>query len=144
MASIKDMTADELIGMAKTFREFIEQRAELLDDDMALTMPNAYPVWSGDSIDYKQGERVRYDGELYRVLTAHTSQPTWTPTDAPSLFALVLIVDEDEPSEWQQPDSTNAYMAGDIVIFEGVKYMSLIDDNVWSPADYPAGWQAVV
>lgn len=138
------MNSTEIISMAKTFRQFIEERAELLDDDMALTMPNAYPTWNGDGITYKQGDRVRYGGELYRVLQPHTSQPTWTPIDAPSLFALVLVVDEDEPSEWQQPDSTNPYMAGDIVLFNGAKYMSLIDNNVWSPAEYPAGWQAVV
>lgn len=137
------MNSTEIIEMAKTFRQFIEEHAELLDDDIALTVPNAYPTWSGDGVGYKTGERVRYDSELYRVLSAHTSQPAWTPTDAPSLFALVLVIDEDEPSEWQQPDSTNPYMAGDVVFFEGGKYMSLIDNNVWSPAAYPAGWQRV-
>ena len=34
-------------------------------------------------------------------------------------------------------------MIGDKVIFEGKKYESLIDDNVWSPEDYPAGWQEI-
>lgn len=138
------MKPQEIIEMAKTFRQFIEERAELLDDDIALTMPNAYPTWNGSGIDYKTGDRVRYDGDLYRVLQPHTSQPTWTPTDAPSLFALVLVIDDDEPSEWQQPDSTNPYMAGDVVLYNGIKYMSLIDGNVWSPAAYPSGWQAVV
>ena len=138
------MTPQEILTMAKTFRQFIEEHAELLDDEVALTVPNAYPTWSGDGVDYKAGERVRYDGELYRVLMAHTSQPAWTPTDAPSLFALVLVIDNEEPTEWQQPDSTNPYMAGDVVLFKGVKYMSLIDNNVWSPAEYPAGWQPVV
>lgn len=138
-----DMTADEIIKTAQTFREFIEQYAYLFDDEQALTVPNAYPAWSGNGVEYKKGSRVRYMGHLYKTLQAHTSQETWAPADAPSLFALVLIVDEDEPTEWQQPDSTNAYMAGDIVIYNGSKYMSLIDGNVWSPEAYPAGWQLV-
>lgn len=138
------MTSDELIETAKAFRAFIEERAYLLDDDMALTMPTAYPNWRGDGVAYKTGDRIRYDGDLYKVLQPHTSQETWTPTDAPSLFALVLAVDEDEPTEWQQPDSTNGYDAGDIVIYNGTKYMSLIDNNIWAPDAYPAGWQVVV
>lgn len=145
MSNVRTMSRDQIISMAKTFREFIELYAkDFVDDDIALTIPQAYPKWSGAGIAYKTGDRIRYDGELYKVLSDHVSQGTWTPADAPSLFAMVLVVDEDEPSEWRQPDSTNPYMAGDIVIFDGKQYMSLMDNNVWSPADYPAGWQAVV
>ncbi|WP_165055014.1 MULTISPECIES: carbohydrate-binding protein [unclassified Adlercreutzia] len=143
MTNIKDMTPEEIIAMARTFRQFIEEHAELLDDETALTVPTAFPEWT-DGSKYKIGDRVRYDGEFYKVLQEHTSQTDWTPADAPSLFALVLVVEEDEPTEWKQPDSTNAYMSGDIVLFNGVKYMSLINNNVWSPAAYPAGWQRVI
>jgi hypothetical protein len=31
----------------------------------------------------------------------------------------------------------------DYVIFENAIYKSLIDNNSWSPADYPAGWEIV-
>lgn len=34
-------------------------------------------------------------------------------------------------------------MKGDIVMFEGKKYESIIDNNVWSPTAYPAGWKEV-
>jgi hypothetical protein len=46
------------------------------------------------------------------------------------------------PPDWVQPGSTNGYMKGAQVTFNGVVYTSLIDNNVWSPADYPTGWQA--
>lgn len=35
-------------------------------------------------------------------------------------------------------------MTGDIVSYEGVLYISLIDNNVWSPVAYPAGWKEYV
>lgn len=57
--------------------------------------------------------------EIYKVLTAHTSQDTWTPPDAPSLFAKVLIPDSDTIPEWEQPDSTNPYSKGDKVTHNG-------------------------
>ena len=91
---------------------------------------------------------MRYENILYKVLQDHTSQETWTPSTASSLWSRILTSepnDEGEvtPLEWVQPDSTNAYMMGDRVIFEGHIYESLIDNNVWSPSAYPAGWSLV-
>ena len=58
---------------------------------------------------------------------------TWNPKDAPSLYAVVLIPDENIIPEWIQPDSTNPYMIGDKVTHNGVTYESLVDNNVWEP-----------
>ena len=44
--------------------------------------------------------------------------------------------------EWVQPTgSHDAYNTGDIVDYNGTLYRSLIDGNVWSPEDYPQGWE---
>ena len=59
------------------------------------------------------------------------------------MWALILIPDPEVIPDWVQPDSTNAYTKGDKVRFEGKVYESLIDNNVWSPAAYPAGWKEV-
>lgn len=112
-------------------------------DDVAEKIPEVFPAWDGNGKQYKTGDRVQYNGVLYKVLQDHTSQSTWTSTDAPSLFAKVLTSTTGEPQEWQQPDSTNAYKIGDRVIYNGKIYESLIDNNVWSPVDYPAGWKEV-
>ena len=46
--------------------------------------------------------------------------------------------------EWQQPlGAHDAYAAGAKVLFGGKAWESLIDNNVWSPAVYPAGWKEV-
>lgn len=114
-----------------------------ISDEVAEKIPEVFPAWDGSGKQYKTGDRVQYNGILYKVLQGHTSQSTWTPTDAPSLFAKVLTSTTGEPQEWQQPDSTNAYKIGDRVIYNGKVYESTIDNNVWSPADYPAGWKEV-
>lgn len=122
-------------------RDFVKLRG-LVSDEISLQVPNLYPAWKINE-NYEVGERVLYEDILYKVLQPHTSQETWTPIDAPSLFARVLIVDENVIPEWIQPDSTNAYMIGDKVMFDGEVYESTIDNNIWSPVDYPAGWQKV-
>ena len=113
-----------------------------LIDDVALLIPEVYPVWSGNGVEYKKDMRVTYNSVLYKVLQDHTSQETWTPTSAPSLFAKVLT-SEREILEWEQPSSTNPYMKGDKVKYNGKVYESVIDNNVWSPEAYPQGWKEV-
>ena len=114
-----------------------------IDDEMALTAVEVYPQWRAGGEEYKVGQRVQYNGTLYKVLTDHTSQEAWTPVDAPSLFAKVLIPNVNVIPEWEQPDSTNPYMNGDKVTYNGKTYVSTIDNNIWSPDAYPAGWQEI-
>lgn len=113
-----------------------------VNDDVALLIPEVYPVWSADSVEYKKDDRVTYNGVLYKVLTDHTSQASWTPTDAPSLFVKVLT-SENEILDWEQPSADNAYMKGDKVEYNGKVYESLIDNNVWAPDAYPLGWKEI-
>lgn len=126
---------------AYALRKLIEQAAASLSDEDALTGVELFPRWSENGISYAVGDRVLYNGTLFKCLQAHTSQATWTPTDAPSLWAKVLIPDPEVIPEWEQPDSTNPYMAGDKVTHNGKTWQSDIDNNVWEPGVY--GWSEV-
>ena len=123
----------------------VKQARQITDDKEALEVQCLYKQWDKQiGKDLQVGEYIQYEGQLYKVLQAHTVQEQWTPVDAPSLFAKVLVDPTGETIlEWQQPDSTNPYMKGDKVKYEGVVYESLIDNNVWSPTAYPAGWKIV-
>lgn len=128
---------DECEDMAALVGEI----AAVLTDEQAASFPSAFPEWEAEGT-YAAGDRVRVDGRLYKCLQGHDAQGDWSPTQAPSLWAAMLTDPEsDEVPEWAQPDSTNAYSVGDRVRFGGKVYVSTIDNNVWSPADYPAGWQ---
>ena len=118
--------------------------AETLSDAQALQVPMLFDEFDGNGVAYEVGKRIVYNGVLYKVIQAHTSQAEWTPIAAPSLFAKVIneTIDGSIP-EFEQPDSTNPYMKGDRVIFNGKVYESLIDNNVYSPSDYPAGWKEI-
>ena len=131
-----------LVELAQKLRPYIEKAALSLTDEDALEAVNLFPNWT-IGVVYKVDDRVRYEELLYKCLQAHTSQDAWTPTAAPSLWAKVLIPDENEIPEWEQPDSTNAYQIGDKVMFEGHIYESVIPNNIWSPSAYPAGWQLI-
>lgn len=119
--------------------------AETLSDAQALQVPMLFDEFDGNGVAYEVGKRVLYNDILYKVIQAHTSQAEWTPVAAPSLFAKVIneTIDGSIP-EFEQPDSTNPYMKGDRVLFNGKVYESLIDNNVYSPEAYPAGWKEII
>ena len=130
------MTRQEAIK----FVESLVKLREMATDEMSLQVPNLYPVWKSE-IEYKTGDRVLYNKVLYKVLQDHTSQETWTPVDAPSLFAEVLIPDENKIYEWKQPESTNLYMKDNKVIHNGKTWISDVDNNIWEPGVY--GWTEI-
>ena len=123
----------------------IKYARQIADDAEALNVKFLYKEFDkqiGRTLDV--GEYIQYNDKLYKVLQAHTVQEQWTPEAAPSLFAEVLVDPTGQTIlEWKQPDSTNPYMKGDKVKYEGVIYESLINNNVWSPAAYPAGWKQI-
>lgn len=113
----------------------------ITDDEIALQLQQYYDEWQV-GIEVSIGKYLQYEGVLYKVLTAHTTQEDWIPSQSPSLFAKLLTDPTgEEVLEWQQPDSTNPYMKGDKVMFNGVVYVSTVDNNVWSPDVY--GWEVV-
>ena len=136
----KELTyAEKLMSQQELAMSFL---ADNLTDEQAVQVPLIFEAWQV-GVDYKVGKKLVYEEVLYKVLQDHTSQETWTPKDAPSLFARVLVDDGGAVLDWVQPDSTNPYMKGDRVKFEGKIYESLIDSNVWSPTAYPAGWKEI-
>lgn len=129
-----------IVSEAKELRAQFVKLREMATDEMSLQVPNLYPNWKSDT-EYVVGERLLYNEVLYKVLQAHTSQSNWTPDVATSLFAKILIPDENVIPQWEQPDSTNPYMTGDKVMHKDDTWISSIDNNIWEPGVY--GWNAI-
>ena len=130
------MTKEQAIQL----RKLLEGQTESMSDEKILEYPDYVEKWKS-GVNYASGKRLAHNGAIYKVLQDHTSQDDWIPDAAPSLFAKVLIPDPDTIPEWEQPDSTNPYMAGDKVTHNNKTYVSDIDNNVWEPGVY--GWSEV-
>lgn len=141
-----------LLELAYKLRPIIEKAMESLDDQTALDAVSLFPNWGfekrntetgiAEPIKFEFGFRVRHNSILYKCITTHTAQQDWAPDLAPSLWAKVLIPDDEEIYHWVQPDSTNPYMTGDRVIHNEKTWISDIDNNVWEPGIY--GWSEVI
>lgn len=75
-----------------------------VDDNTALRMLEFYPVWAAGTA-YTVGYKVRYNGKLWRVLQAHTSQTGWEPENVASL--------------WEQINETHAGTLDDPIPYSG-------------------------
>ena len=127
------------IDKARALRPFIEKAAESLRDGDALDAVELFEAWQPGK-EYQAKKRLRYDGLLYKVVQAHTSQADWTPDLTPALFTEVA-----EPGTipvWKQPTGAqDAYSKGDKVHYPAAAdpvYVSDVDSNVWEPTVY--GW----
>ena len=126
---------------AMMYRKRIEQAAESLDDETALTTPELFIHWK-TGLSAELNERIFYQDKLYKVVQAHTTQEGWEPDKTPALFTEVA-----KPGEipvWKQPTGVqNAYMTGDKVYYPAkgdTVYTSTVDNNVWEPGVY--GWES--
>ena len=122
---------------ALQLRAMIEKASVSLPDEDALEAIELFPAWAVDT--------AYAADQLYRCVQAHTAQDGWEPPNVPALWTEVA-----KPGEipvWRQPTGAqDAYNKGDRVHYpdaDGPVYESTIDNNVWSPEAYPAGWEEV-
>ena len=126
---------------AREVRAAMDAAGAQLDDAAALDAMAIYPAWEIGAA-YATNDRIRYGANLYKCVQAHTSQSDWTPDAVPALWVKVSV--EEWPEFVQPTGAHDAYNTGDKVTYNGKRYVSLIDANVYSPDDYPAGWEEQV
>lgn len=129
----------DLVKQAQAIRAGMQALARTAPDAVLLAQPMAmYDEWSADSVAYTLNDIRQYNGLLYRCVQAHTSQATWTPEAAASLWTRIADPAQEWP-EWIQPTGAhNAYAKGAKVSHNGKHWISDVDANVWEPGVY--GW----
>lgn len=129
----------DLVEQAQAIRAGMQALARTAPDAVLLAQPMAmYDEWSAESVEYALDDIRQYNGLLYRCVQAHTSQATWTPEAAPSLWTRIADPAQEWP-EWIQPTGAhNAYAQGAKVSHNGKHWVSDVDANVWEPGVY--GW----
>lgn len=100
---------------AKRIRANIEKAATFADDQTALESVWMYPAWKPGMV-CGSGQRLVYDGRLYKVIQAHTAQSDWTPDVTAAMFARI--------------DETHAGTEGDPIPYDG--NMELIEGKYYT------------
>lgn len=121
---------------AKADLQETEEETAILRTDWAFRI--------GEWVD--KDEEILHAGKVYTVLQGHVLQADWEPGYVPALYRLKGEEPGPEPGdEWpefiQPTGAHDTYKKGDKVTYKGQHYISLIDNNSWSPEAYPQGWE---
>ena len=130
------------IERAKELRAIIEAATAELDDKTALGGAELFPTLSGDGSLVKAGTRINWKGALKRAAVDLWDTAENTPDAAPTLWEDIAYRDGIRII----PETITAGLAfanGELGYWGDSIYNSKLDSNVWTPAQYPDGWELV-
>ena len=132
---VKDVpTADDIVNQLK---ELVSTQVSELPDEQAKKVPALFPVWAADET-YAVGDRVYYNASLYKCVQAHTSQSTWNPKDAVSLWANVSEESQEADGSREHPFAWESGMTsynGKYYTENGILYLCIRDSGI--PLNFP-------
>lgn len=125
---------------ALALRALIEKAVISLDDKDASECVELYPKLKNDSSLVEAGTRINWKGEIMKAATALWDFEQNDPDHAPNL--------------WQRLDYRDgiriipeviylaqAFSKDELGWWNDVIYKSLVDNNVYTPAQYSANWE---
>ena len=127
------------ISDARKLRPVIEAAAASLDDQTASTAPALFRILKQDGKLVPAGTRINWGGTLKRAAVDLWDTAENNPDNAPTLWEDINYRDGIRII----PDTITAgtaFYAGEQGWWGDDIYVSTIDNNVWTPDQYPAGW----
>lgn len=133
----------EYINKARKLRPYIVQASASLDDASASNAAELFPVLTGDGSLVPAGTRINWHGTIKRAAADLWDTAENNPDNAPTL--------------WEDIAYREGYRIIPATITAGTAfakdergwwgetlYRSIYDGaNVWTPEEYPAGWEVV-
>lgn len=121
-------------------RSIVEQAATSLDDKTASTAATLFPRLKQDGSLVPYQTRINWDGTIKRAVVDLWDTAENNPDNAPTLW---------EDIEYREgyriiPETitaTAAFALGECGWWNDTLYKSLIAANVYTPDQYPAGWE---
>ena len=127
---------------ARKLRPIIEQATESLDDQTASDSVALFPHLKGDGSLIKSGKRINWNGVLKQATVDLWDTTENNPDNAPSLWTDIAYREGIRVI----PETITAGLAftkGERGWWGDALYASTMDANVWTPEQYPAGWEII-
>jgi hypothetical protein len=133
----------DILEQARKLRPVIELAAQSLDDATASTAPVLFPTLKLDGQLVRAGTRINWHGEIKRAAADLWDNANNDPDHAPTLWESlgyrngIRIIPE-------IITAGTAFVDGELGWWGDALYRSKLPANVYTPAQYPDGWEAVV
>ena len=125
---------------ALRLRAIIETAAASLDDKTASTAPTLFPRLKQDGSLIKAGTRINYNGSIKRAAVDLWDTVDNSPDNAPTLWEDILY----RNGYRIIPDvitAGTAFALDELGWWGDKLYKSLLSANVYTPEQYPNGWE---
>ena len=125
---------------ALRLRAIIETAAVSLDDKTASAAPTLFPRLKQDGSLIKAGTRINYNGSIKRAAVDLWDTVDNSPDNAPTLWEDILYRDGYRII----PDvitAGTAFALDELGWWGDKLYKSLLSANVYTPEQYPNGWE---
>lgn len=132
------MTRNEALRL----RAIVEQAAASLDDQTASAGAALFPRLKQDGALVKAGTRVNWNGTLKRAAVDLWDTDANNPDNAPTLWEDISYRDGFRVIP-QTITAGTAFAMDECGWWGDTLYRSTISNNVWTPEQYSAGWEAV-
>jgi hypothetical protein len=110
------------------------------DDSVASLSVGAYPTLKGDGALIKAGTRINWHGQIKRAAVDLYDTANTTPDTADILWEDISYRDGYRIIP-ETITAGTAFMKDECGWWGDVLYISLINNNVWTPSAYPSGWK---
>lgn len=131
-----------IIERAVQLRPIIEKAAQSLDDQAASTSAELFPRRKEDGSLIKAGVRINEGGKVLRAAVDLWDTEQNSPANAPTLWE-ELAYREGYRIIPETITVASQFVKGERGWWGDALYESLMDANVYTPAQYPAGWAEV-
>ena len=131
-----------MIELAWKLRPIIEQAAQSLDDKTASEAAELFGAMQYDGSLILAGVRINWNGKVKKAAVDLWDTESSNPDNAPTLWADIDYKDGVRiiPAVITV---TTQFAKGEQGWWDDTLYESLIDANVYTPEQYPAGWALV-
>ncbi len=132
----------DILDQARKLRPVIEQAAQSLDDATASTAPTIFPALKQDGALVKAGTRINWGGVIKRAAVDLWDTQDNAPDHAPTLWEDIPYRDGIRIIP-EVITAGTAFAEGEKGWWGDVLYRSKLPANVYTPAQYPDGWEVV-
>lgn len=132
----------EYINKARKLRPYIVQASASLDDASASNAAELFPALKQDGSLIPSGTRINWNGVIKRAASDLWDTETNTPDNAPALWEDIAYREGYRIIPAVITAGT-AFAKGECGWWNDTLYKSLIDANVYTPEQYPDGWEVV-
>lgn len=128
------------IKEAKQLIDAIVSLRENADDATASVSVGAYPALKENGALIKAGTRINWRGSIKRASVDVWDTLENNPINAPELWEDIEYCEGCRIIPQTLTVGT-AFSKGERGWWNGEIYVSVLDNNVWTPTDYPQGWE---